>query len=56
MSKRKHQIEIEKLRKIESDLRELISKTENKELRNKYAEWNRQRLICDISFAVELEK
>lgn len=43
MSKSNHQIEVEKLSKIESELLRLISESENEELQNKFLEWQRQR-------------
>lgn len=54
MSKSKHQIEVEKLSKIESDLLRLISNSENEELQKKFLEWQRQRAICNVSLITEL--
>lgn len=45
MNKSKHQIEVEKLSKIESELLRLISESENEELQKKFLEWQRQRAI-----------
>ena len=55
MSKSNHQIEVEKLSKIESELLRLISDSGNEELQNKFLEWQRQRAICNVSLVTELE-
>lgn len=55
MSKTNHQLEVEKLGKIESDLLKLISDLGNEELQNKFLEWQRQRAICNVSLITELE-
>lgn len=53
MSKSNHQIEVEKLSKIESELLRLISDSGNEELQNKFLEWQRQRAICNVSLVTE---
>ena len=55
MSKSNHQIEVEKLSKIESELLRLISDSGNEELQNKFLEWQRQRAISNVSLVTELE-
>ena len=55
MSKSNHQIEVEKLSKIESELLRLISDSGNEELQNKFLEWQRQRTISNVSLVTELE-
>ncbi|MFR0995745.1 MAG: hypothetical protein ACLSGQ_14165 [Parabacteroides distasonis] len=55
MSKSNHQIEVEKLSKIESELLRLISDSGNEELQNKFLEWQRQRAIFNVSLVTELE-
>lgn len=55
MNNSKHQIEVEKLSKIESELLRLISDSGNEELQNKFLEWQRQRAICNVSLVTELE-
>ena len=55
MSKSNHQIEVEKLSKIESELLRLISDSGNEELQNKFLEWQRQRAIYNVSLVTELE-
>lgn len=55
MSKSNHQIEVEKLSKIESELLRLISDSGNEELQKKFLEWQRQRAIYNVSLVTELE-
>jgi hypothetical protein len=44
-----------KLNKLESELINLISKTENDELMNKFLDWQNQRLRCNETFAATIK-
>jgi len=50
-----HKNHVAKLNELESELINLISKTENDELMNKFLDWQNQRLRCNETFAATIK-
>jgi len=55
-TKNKHKKEVEKLGKLEQHLIELISDIDNEILRDKFLEWQKQRLICNEIYIKFIEE
>jgi len=56
MTQEEHKIEVEKLIKIEAELTNIISETENDELYNIYLNWQAQRDVCNKGFVSVLDE
>ena len=55
MDIKQHQTEVKKLGELEQHLIELISRTNNELLRDKFLEWQKQRAICNKGFSKLVE-
>ncbi len=51
MTKQEHELDIEKLKSLETDLIKRIAKLMDEELMNIYSEWSKQRAKCNEGFS-----